>query len=121
MLVRVISNNINFTIQSFIVDFLVIRYLRQTLIQHPPRDFSILGGALLLVSKFAGSIRRLAALFCISFQQSLNYTSHLIFFRVSTVFFELFCASAAHKSLACNDVLKLSLCLDRRIASLNPK
>ena len=46
-------------------------------------------------------------------------TSH--FFSVLTVLFVIFCASAAHRFSACNEVLRLSLCLRRWMPSLNPK
>ena len=50
----------------------------------------MLGGVLLFLGNFGGSIRRFAALFSKSFQKGSYFSSHLIFFRVSTVFFEIF-------------------------------
>ena len=87
----------------------------------PPTHSSILDGALLLfLGNFGGLIRRLAALFFASFQISLSFSSHLIFFRISTGFFSRFSELSQYWNLR-NDVLKLSLCLRRRIASLNTK
>ena len=87
----------------------------------PPRHSSVLGGTVFFLGNFGRSIHRLAALFCTSFQMSSDFSSRLIIFRVLMGFFEIFWASVAHKFLACNDVLQLSLCLRERTTSLNPK
>ena len=86
----------------------------------PPKNSSILVGALLFLYNFGASTSNFVAFCFTSSQNRWQFSSVLIFLRVTTVRFAIARDSAAHRSLVYSGALRLSLNLRRRIPSLNP-
>ena len=103
----------------------ILMYLSNSGAVFPSRPSSFLGGALLFLGSIGGTI--VVWLLCFVHSSKRAQMSHHILsflgFQWFSSKFSKFSSksSAAYKALVCNDVLKLSLCLRRRIASLNPK
>ena len=103
----------------------ILMYLSNSGAVFPSRPSSFLGGALLFLGSIGGTI--VVWLLCFVHSSKRAQMSHHILsflgFQWFSSKFSKFSSksSAAYKALVCNGVLKLLLCLRRKIASLNPK
>ena len=87
-----------------------ITSLAYSVVAFPPKNYFILVGAPLFLDNFCPPTSNFVAFCFTSSQNRWQFLSVLIFLSITTVYFAIIWASAAHRSLACSDVLRLSLC-----------